>query len=162
MNIFDTAKSQFTIPSSVISLSPPSQTQTHSRTHSIHTNNSHLVINFDTSPFAFWITRRTDASQSPDTSALPLFDTRISSLPKTPVSSVNANGTLVDLEGFPLVFEDQYLQVASALPKGTNIYGLGEILSSSGFRRDIGEREGEGTIQAVWARDEASPIDQNM
>jgi hypothetical protein len=78
------------------------------------------------------------------------------------------------------VFEDQYLQVTllfihlfgthvlcclqltSALPKGTNIYGLGEVVSSSGFRRAIGTNGDNGTIQTMWARDIADPIDQNM
>jgi alpha-glucosidase len=52
--------------------------------------------------------------------------------------------------------------VASALPYGTNIYGLGEVISSSGFRRDIGTDGGVGTIQTLWARDVGDPIDQNM
>ncbi|KAK7677820.1 hypothetical protein QCA50_019132 [Cerrena zonata] len=54
---------------------------------SLHKNNSDLVFNFDPSPFAFWITRRSN----PD--AFPLFDTRVSSLPETPIPAVNANGT---------------------------------------------------------------------
>jgi hypothetical protein len=53
-------------------------------------------------------------------------------------------------------------QVASALPYGTNIYGLGEVIASSGFRRDIGTDGGVGTIQTHWNRDVADPIDQNM
>jgi hypothetical protein len=53
-------------------------------------------------------------------------------------------------------------QIASALPYGTNIYGLGEVIASSGFRRDIGTDGGVGTIQTHWARDVADPIDQNM
>ena len=53
-------------------------------------------------------------------------------------------------------------QVASALPYGTNIYGLGEVIASSGFRRDIGTDGGVGTIQTHWSRDIEDPIDQNM
>jgi len=53
-------------------------------------------------------------------------------------------------------------QVASALPYGTNIYGLGEVIASSGFRRDIGTGGGVGTIQTHWSRDVGDPIDQNM
>jgi alpha-glucosidase len=60
------------------------------------------------------------------------------------------------------VFEDQYLQLASALPLDTNIYGLGEVVSSSGFRRAIGTDGDGGTIQTMWARDIADPVDQNL
>ena len=105
------------------------------------------------------------SSQSSDATALPLFDTRISSLPQAPVSSVNANGTLVDLEGFPLVFEDQYLQLTSALPLDPNVYGLGEVVARSGFRRSTGagtDEGGKGTVQTMWARNVADPIDNNL
>ncbi|KAG2028415.1 glycosyl hydrolases family 31-domain-containing protein [Suillus americanus] len=93
---------------------------------------------------------------------MPLFDTRTSSLPPTPIPPFNGSDPSTAFDGFPLVFEDQYLQVASALPYGTNIYGLGEVIASSGFRRDIGTDGGVGTIQTHWARDVADPIDQNM
>ncbi|EKM60281.1 glycoside hydrolase family 31 protein [Phanerochaete carnosa HHB-10118-sp] len=148
VNIFDTANSQFTIPSSVIDL-PGKPT-------SIHKNSSDLVFNYEPSPFAFWITRRSE----PD--AQPLFDTRISSLPPTPIPPVISTDNSTALDGFPLVFEDQYLQLTSALPLGTNIYGLGEVVASSGFRRDVGTDGGVGTIQTMWARDIADPIDQNV
>ena len=66
------------------------------------------------------------------------------------------------LDGFPLVFEDQYLQLTSALPLDANIYGFGEVVASSGFRRDVGTNGGPGTIQTMWARDAADPVDENM
>lgn len=69
------------------------------------TNSSDLVFNYEPSPFAFWITRRS----SPD--ALPLFDTRLSSLPSTPIPPVITDDNTTALDGFSLVFEDQYLQV---------------------------------------------------
>ncbi|OSX68164.1 glycoside hydrolase family 31 protein [Postia placenta MAD-698-R-SB12] len=123
VHIYDTANSQFTIPSSIIPLpSPPTEG---------YADRSDLVFNYESFPFAFWITRRSD----PD--AMPLFDTRI-------------------------IFEDQYLQLTSALPYGANIYGLGEVVASSGFRRDVGTDGGVGTIQTMWARDDADPIDQNI
>ena len=107
VNIFDTANSQFTIPSSVVSLpGPPSDT---------YKNTSDLIFNYDPSPFAFWITRRSSPS------AAPLFDTRISSLPPTPIPPVIPTDNSTALDGFPLVFEDQYLQLTSALPKDANI-----------------------------------------
>jgi alpha-glucosidase len=90
------------------------------------------------------------------------------------------------VDGTGLVFEDRYVQVGfcsfvlcvfideldlqltTSLPLGTNIYGLGEVLASSGFRRDAGFDPGEenvrggGTIQTNWARDIADPVDENV
>ncbi|TFK48006.1 hypothetical protein OE88DRAFT_1665015 [Heliocybe sulcata] len=148
VKIYDTANEQFTIPESVIErpAAPTTSLQ----------NSSDLVFNYDSSPFAFWITRRSE----PD--ATPLFDTRISSLPPTPIPAVNASDSSTGFDGFPLVFEDQYLQISSALPLGTNIYGLGEVVASSGFRRDVGTDGGAGSVQTWWARDVADPIDANM
>ncbi|KAF9244967.1 hypothetical protein BU15DRAFT_41560, partial [Melanogaster broomeanus] len=55
---------QFTIPESAVAgPSPPTES---------YTNTSDLVFNYESSPFAFWITRRNE----PD--GIPLFDTRIS------------------------------------------------------------------------------------
>ncbi|KAI0830858.1 glycosyl hydrolases family 31-domain-containing protein [Trametes gibbosa] len=149
VNIYDTAKSQFTIPESVIELGKASGQASLKQ-------KSDLVFNYEASPFAFWITRRDEPH------ALPLFDTRPSSLPPTPIPPVIADDNSTALDGFPLVFEDQYLQLTSALPLGTNIYGLGEVVASSGFRRDVGTNGGKGTIQTMWARDIADPVDENV
>lgn len=54
------------------------------------------------------------------------------------------------------------LKLTSALPLGANIYGLGEVLSSSGIRRAVGTDGDNGTIQTLWARDVGDPIDQNV
>ncbi|KAG8221683.1 glycoside hydrolase family 31 protein [Butyriboletus roseoflavus] len=148
VKISDTANQQFTIPESVVER-PLAPTES-------FTWSSDLVFNYDESPFAFWITRRSD----PD--AMPIFDTRIASLPPTPILPFNSSDPFTAFDGFPLVFEDQYLQIASALPYGTNIYGLGEVIASSGFRRDIGTGGGVGTLQTLWSRDVGDPIDQNM
>ena len=93
---------------------------------------------------------------------MPLFDTRISSLPATPVPPVIPTDNTTALDGFPLVFEDQYLQLTSALPLGANIYGLGEVIATSGFRRDVGTNGSQGTVQTMWARNVADPIDNNL
>ncbi|KII83963.1 glycoside hydrolase family 31 protein [Plicaturopsis crispa FD-325 SS-3] len=144
VKIYDTDQQQFSVPESVVSL-PAAPT-------SSLANSSDLVFNHDASPFAFWITRRSD----PD--AAPLFDTRIASLPATPIPPVDASVNRTALDGFPLVFEDQYLQLTSALPKDANVYGLGEVIASSGFRRDVSQN---GSIQTLWARDVGDPIDAN-
>ena len=102
MKIYDTANQQFTIPESVIER-PPAPTES-------FTWSSDLVFNYDASPFAFWITRRSN----PD--AMPIFDTRIASLPPTPIPPFNTSDPSTAFDGFPLVFEDQYLQVMSFHP----------------------------------------------
>ncbi|KAI0668774.1 glycosyl hydrolases family 31-domain-containing protein [Trametes maxima] len=149
VNIYDTARTQFVVPSEVVSLAqgednPGLKTE------------SDLEFHHNLNPFEFWITRRSD----PD--ALPLFDTRAQSLPPTPIAPVIPGDNSTALDGFPLVFEDQYLQLTSALPLDTNIYGLGEVFASSGFRRDVGTNGSQGTIQTMWARNSPDPLDENM
>lgn len=97
VKIYDSDNQQFTIPDSVIEL-PTAPTTS-------YVYDSDLVFNYDATPFAFWISRRSD----PD--AMPLFDTRASSLPPTPMPPFNASDPSTAFDGFPLVFEDQYLQV---------------------------------------------------
>lgn len=100
VNIYDAEKSQFTIPDIIVGLPP--------RTSESHVRSSDLVFNYEASPFSFWITRRSD----PD--GFPLFDTRISSLPKAPIPAVIQSAPSTALDGFPLVFEDRYLQVCTS------------------------------------------------
>lgn len=109
VNIFDTANNQFRIPESIISRpSPPTAS---------HTKSSDLVFNYESAPFAFWITRRSDAN------AQPLFDTRPASLPPTPTPPFNASDNSTAFNGFQLVFEDQYLQVCPLLRASASFWG---------------------------------------
>jgi alpha-glucosidase len=108
VKIYDTANQQFTIPESVIER-PAAPTTS-------YTGSSDLVFNYDAMPFAFWITRRSD----PD--AMPLFDTRTSSLPPTPIQPFNASDPSTAFDSFSLVFEDQYLQVC--VPHSVAALGL--------------------------------------
>ncbi|KAG2074445.1 hypothetical protein BDR04DRAFT_1229366, partial [Suillus decipiens] len=57
VKIYDTANQQFTIPESVIAR-PAAPTTS-------YTSSSDLVFNYDTTPFAFWITRRSDPDAMP-------------------------------------------------------------------------------------------------
>jgi alpha-glucosidase len=98
VNVYDTALKQFTVPKEIIS--PPGTAKDAGK------SKSDLEFHYNASPFAFWITRR----GAPNDSA-PLFDTRISSLPKTPIAPWNYDQNRTALDGFPLVFEDAYLQV---------------------------------------------------
>ncbi|KAI8969691.1 glycosyl hydrolases family 31-domain-containing protein [Trametes punicea] len=149
VNVYDSARTQFTVPPDVISVSPGDDDST------LKTR-SDLVFHHNSNPFEFWIMRRSE----PD--GVPLFDTRLQSLPRTPIAPVIPSDDSTALDGFPLVFEDQYLQLTSALPLGANIYGLGEVLASSGFRRDVGTNGGVGTVQTMWARDSPDPLDENI
>ncbi|KAG2746151.1 hypothetical protein P692DRAFT_20739335 [Suillus brevipes Sb2] len=148
VKIYDTANQQFTIPESVIER-PAAPTTSYA-------GNSDLIFNYNATSFAFWITRCSDPG------AMPWFNTRTSSLPPAPIPPFNASDPSMAFDGFPLEFEDQYLQVASTLPYGTNIYGLGEVIASSGFRHDIGTNGGVSTIQTHWSLGVSDPIDQNL
>ncbi|THU98203.1 hypothetical protein K435DRAFT_965039 [Dendrothele bispora CBS 962.96] len=98
-------------------------------------NSSDLVFNYDSKPFA------------------------TSSLPSAPIPPFRPDDNGTAFDGFELVFEDEYLQLTSSLPLNTNIYGLGEYIASSGFRRDVAN---EGTIQTMWTRDVGDPTDENI
>lgn len=52
----------------------------------------------------------------------------------------------------PLVFEDQYLQLATAIPESAYIYGLGEWIDPNGFSRTK-----NGSLTTMWARDAGDP-----
>ncbi|KAF9926280.1 hypothetical protein FBU30_004114 [Linnemannia zychae] len=54
-----------------------------------------------------------------------------------------------------LIYEDEYLEISTVLPNDPNIFGLGEVVSA--FRRDP-----RGTRQTMWARDAATPVDENL
>jgi alpha-glucosidase len=98
VNIFDTARTQFTVPTDIVN--PPGISTGSSK------STSELVFNYDSNPFAFWITRRSQ----PD--ATPLFDTRITSLPRTPIPPVRDDKSTT-FEGFPMVYENGYIQVCN-------------------------------------------------
>jgi alpha-glucosidase len=68
---------------------------------------SDLQFDYEASPFAFWITRRSDPGSA------PIFDTRLTSLPSAPIPAFRSGRSDPSLvfDGFPLVFEDRYLQV---------------------------------------------------
>nr|XP_019004572.1 alpha-glucosidase [Kwoniella mangroviensis CBS 8507]OCF68033.1 alpha-glucosidase [Kwoniella mangroviensis CBS 8507] len=112
---------------------------------------SDLKFEYKTDPFEFWITRKEDNAI--------LFDTRSENIP-TYTESIQIEGAYSNytvLPSHPLVFEDQYLQLSSALPNGANIYGLGEVIAGTGYRRNE-----SATVQTFWTRDVGDPVDENM
>ncbi|ORY93432.1 alpha glucosidase [Syncephalastrum racemosum] len=60
---------------------------------------------------------------------------------------------LFDTTDFPLVFEDQYLEVSTALPEDASIYGLGETVAPFLRHRNV---------TTLWARDAATPFYENQ
>lgn len=118
MHIYDAARKQYQV--SPDDLPRPTT----------HTPDCGLDFEFQSEPFAFWITRKTDGEV--------IFDTRHSAA--------------------DLTFSDQYLQLSTTLPHDANIYGLGEVVSSQGFRNDPAN-----TIRTLWSSDSAgTPIDKNI
>ena len=65
---------------------------------------------------------------------------------------------LFDTRGQGFAFSDQYLQLTTAVPTDANIYGIGEVVSSKGFRRDPND-----TLITLWSSDSAgTPMDKNI
>lgn len=62
---------------------------------------------------------------------------------------------IFDTTDYPLVFEDQYLEISTAVPKDTNLYGVGEVVSN--FRRD-----NKQNVTTLWNRDDATPFYKNI
>ncbi|KAJ1660737.1 hypothetical protein GGF38_003889, partial [Coemansia sp. RSA 25] len=52
---------------------------------------------------------------------------------------------IFDTAGHPLIFEDQYIEITSALPTDANIYGIGEA-------PDFFRRNPANTIKTLWNR----------
>jgi alpha-glucosidase len=104
VNIFDKSAQQFILPSGFFD--PPKSENLTTATR----GDSDLQFNYEPFPFAFWIIRRSDPG------SIPIFDTRLTSLPSPPIPAFPSGKGKSDpslvFDGFPLVFEDRYLQVS--------------------------------------------------
>lgn len=118
VHIYDTPVKQFQIDDSIL----PRPKRTLFGTDSA--DKSDLKFNYENSPFAFWVTRKSDGEV--------LFDTRKDGIPihEDPSDILGTPSNYTVMPAHPLVFEDQYLQLSSKLPVGANIYGLGEAVVS--------------------------------
>ena len=67
------------------------------------------------------------------------------------VFRVSTGDILFSTVGTKLVFEDQFVEFASALPENYNLYGLGETIH--------GLRLGNNFTKTMWAADVGDPID---
>lgn len=146
VHIFDSKEEQYQLTEDIwprpLSINP--------RTSLEH--KSDLILNYDSSPFAYWIERRSTGEI--------IFDTRAKNL-KTYEDLIDVSGKKKsgsELPAYPLIFEDQYLQMATSVPEGnSHIYGLGEVVSTSGFRRNS-----TNSLSTFWSRDAADPEDENL
>lgn len=106
VNIFDKSAQQFILPSGFFE---PPKSENLGTSAAAARGDSDLQFNYEESPFAFWITRRSDPGSN------PIFDTRLTSLPSAPIPAFPSGKGKGDpslvFDGFPLVFEDRYLQV---------------------------------------------------
>lgn len=157
VHIYDTAKHQYQLPNGLIYDRPsddPAEIQ-----DGVTAENSDLVFHHTAEndrqsdgSWAFWITRKSNDEV--------IFDTRPTNIPTYEQGMSNvASDTKRNSTAMPkheLIFENQYLQLSSALPEDANVYGLGEYVSRS-FRRDPDE-----TLQPFFTLDAGTPVDSNM
>lgn len=95
---------------------------------------------------------------TPHSTAQIIFDTRAARIPTydQPLNGTEDKHNSTAMPAHPLVFENQYVQLSSALPADANIYGLGEYISG-GFRRNP-----NNTVQPFFTLDAGDPTDSNM
>lgn len=149
VHIYDTAKNQYQLPNGVIFDRPGDDPEKDAGSTA---EDSHLEFHHtdDKAPWAFWITRKSTGDV--------IFDTRPERIPTydQPLNETETHRNSTAMPAHPLIFENQYLQLSSALPKDANIYGLGEYISQ-GFRRNP-----DSTLQPFFTLDAGDPVDSNM
>lgn len=159
VHIYDTARQQYQLPNGLIYDYPssnPEEIQDGSTAEESdlvfhHTAENGTQPSSSSSPWEFWIARKSNGDV--------IFDTRSSNIPTYKDglnSTTNTNRNSTAMPKHELIFENQYLQLSSALPEDANIYGLGEYVTSS-FRRDPNE-----TLQTFFTLDAGTPVNSNM
>ncbi|CEH13581.1 glycoside hydrolase family 31 protein [Ceraceosorus bombacis] len=107
--------------------------------------------------FEWWITRK-------GSDGAPLFDTRQSNLPTFDQGLSQFNDSqrnTTAIRSNAMVFENQYLQLSSALPKDASLYGLGERYSGGGIG-DSSWRLPTNMLQPFFTLDDGDPLESNM
>ncbi|CAO1619320.1 unnamed protein product [Parajaminaea phylloscopi] len=148
VHIYDTAKQQYQLPNGLLFDRPsddPAQAGMSTAA------DSHLEFHHTGSkaPWAFWVTRKSTGDV--------LFDTRPERIPtyEDGLNETETKHNSTAMPAHPLIFENQYLQLSSALPDDAHIYGLGEYISG-GFRRNP-----NATLQPFFTLDAGNPVDSN-
>ena len=158
VHIYDTDKQQYQLPSGLIFDRPgddPASVEGGSTADESDFVFHHTAEGSDAAsdqPWSFWVERKSTGDV--------IFDTRAENIPTYTKGINNVSGETkrnsTAMPAHPLVFENQYLQISSALPEDANIYGLGEYVSGS-FRRDPNE-----TLQPFFTLDAGTPVDSNQ
>lgn len=171
VHIYDTAKNQFQLPLDLIMNRPssdPSEIHNgstaeesdlefhHTAEEGYHDSKS---SSSSSSSWAFWITRK-------NSSADPIFDTRPENIPTYDYpfnsSAVNTERNTTAMPNHNMIFENQYLQLSSALPVNANLYGLGERYNQGGIGGSTWRVNPNGTLQPFWTLDAGDPLSSNM
>lgn len=165
VHIYDTEKHQYQLPTNLIfnrSESDPEKVQGAVTKEESQLQFHHTAENDSNSqdPWAFWITRKGASSDS-----TPLFDTRPANIPTydQPINATtSSNRNTTAMPNHNMIFENQYLQLSSALPKDANLYGLGERYSGGGIG-DAGWRlNPDEMLQPFFTLDAGDPLESNM
>jgi alpha-glucosidase len=149
VHLYDTAKNQYQLPSGLVFDRPSDDVNQEGMSTA---DESHFEFHYsqDQRPWAFWVVRKSDGAV--------IFDTRAENIPNYdyPLRSTETKRNTTAMPSHPLIFENQYLQLSSALPKDANVYGLGEYISG-GYRRNP-----NATLQPFMTLDQGDPVDSNM
>ena len=124
IHIYDTALQQYQIDDWV---SPRPQGDNTTKA------SSDLAFDYNPSPFEFWVTRKSDGAELFDTRTenIPVYNDTVNIQDLDQLNTHGANSNYTIMPAHPLVFEDQYLQISSAMPVDTHLYGLGEVIVSA-------------------------------
>lgn len=157
VHIYDTDRKQYQLPDSLIMQRPSSDPA--NVTDGTTAQTSDLEFHHEESPFAFWITRKG--------SQVALFDTRPANIPTydQPMNASAHSDTRRNTTAMPnhnLIFENQYLQLSSALPVGANLYGLGERYSEGGIGDAAWRLNPDDMLQPYMTLDAGDPLGSNM
>lgn len=133
VHIHDAANQQFQLPHDL--LPRPSSDPTKVKGVSVEESDLHFHHtgqqgqNSTEDAWAFWIERKSSGEI--------IFDTRPSKIPTydQPLNGTEGKRNSTAMPNHNMIFENQYLQLSSALPDDANIYGLGEYITGN-FRRD--------------------------
>lgn len=167
VHIYDSDKHQYQLPLggaglfTRLSSDPDEVADQASTADASHLEFHHSGHGVDDGSWGFWITRKGEADH-----ATPLFDTRSKRIP-TYASPMNASmvDTKRNTTAMPnqrMIFENQYVQLASAMPHDANVYGLGERYSAGGIGDANWRLNPDNMLQPFFTLDIGDPPESNM
>lgn len=149
VHIYDSDRLQYQLPNGLLFHRPNDSID---QGYPLAQNDLRFQHRANATPWEWWIERSSTGEI--------IFDTRQAHLPTytEPMGDTSINGkrNSTAMPAHPLVFENQYLQLSSALPQDASLYGLGEYVTGS-LRRDP-----NNTLQTFFTHDAATPVRSNM